>query len=88
MKSSLVLILLYLTLSLTGCASVSERVVVQKELVEVKIKSPEQLRSLCNQPVIQGDTFQDLLILAIRQRESIEKCNIIIQNRNDFEDSL
>lgn len=87
-KSSLVLIPLFLLLLLTGCASTKERVVVQKEVVEVKIRSPEQFRGLCDQPVMMGDTFQDLLILALRQKEAIERCNIVIRNRNDFEDGL
>jgi hypothetical protein len=82
-KSVLICVCLSLFLILSGCASRVEReVVVQKEIVEVQKWVPEELKLLCEQPELEGDSVKDVIVLATRMRNAITVCNMRIAERN------
>ena len=56
--------------------------VVQKEIVEVPKWTPEELKVLCEQPELEGDSVKDVIVLATRMRNAITICNMRITERN------
>lgn len=58
--------ILLMTLSLTACGHLS------------KIERIEPFR--CNEPQIKGNTWADVAVLAIEQRDALRECNL----RNGF----
>lgn len=73
----------------SGCSSKPiKEVVVQKETIEVVKATPQQFRLQCNVPELQGDTVKDVLILATKQHNELLLCNMIISERNRWEDEV
>jgi hypothetical protein len=43
---------------------------------------PEELKLLCEQPELEGDSVKDVIVLATRLRNAIVVCNMRIAERN------
>ena len=44
--------------------------------------TPEELKVLCEQPELEGDSVKDVIVLATRMRNAITICNMRITERN------
>lgn len=81
--------MLFLSLLLGACATTNQpQIKYVDKLVEVKIKSPPQYRTYCQQVYLEANpaTPEDIIVLSNRLQNQIEICNMIIKQRNEYED--